>query len=96
MGDMVCRFSKFGYCKYKESCHKRYFTEECPDLSKCQNIKNCPKIHPKICKQYVSGSYYIFKSDCSYDQKESTNKEEIEGKLCYRLPEISRGRQFQS
>ena len=74
----MCQFSKYGYCKYKDSCDKRHFNEECQELSSCQNIKNCHKRHPRICKRFILGSHCRFKSDCSYKHKDTTNKVESE------------------
>ena len=44
----VCRYNKFGFCKFKTSCRKRHVSELC-DSSEC-DISNCEKRHPKNCK----------------------------------------------
>ena len=44
---------------------KIHLKEECKDLSRCKNIKNCTKRHPKFCSKYASGQC-SFANDCAY------------------------------
>ena len=75
MEDMVCSFSKFGYCKYRKDCRRKHFSVECEDLDNCKNIKSCNKRHPKNCKRYVLEGCN-FKTDCAYKhQNQSKNHE---------------------
>ena len=77
MKDEVCKFGKFGFCKYKEGCHRKHYTEVCESLSECRNIKECPKRHPKICRRYFSSGYECqFKEDCAYTHSKIDNDEE--------------------
>ena len=46
----VCRYFKFGYCKYSEKCRIFHVKEECKNKS-CE-IRTCALRHPKICKFY--------------------------------------------
>ena len=78
MEDVDCKFSKFGFCKYKDTCRNRHFSQICDDLSECMNIKNCKKRHPKKCKRFAASSACKFKDDCAYHHKEITNKEDQE------------------
>ena len=46
----VCRYNKFGYCKFGEVCRKQHVDELC-DSSSCDPL-TCIKRHPKECKFY--------------------------------------------
>ena len=56
----VCRFSKFGYCKYKETCRKTHFIEICKEAS-CV-LETCLKRHPRICR------FYRFYNNCKFGE----------------------------
>ena len=74
----ICKYDKFGYCKYKKDCKRTHFTEECEDLDNFKSIKNCMKRHPKCCKQHAYGKCR-FESDCSYKHLDTIkNKEQIQ------------------
>ena len=62
----VCLFQKFGFCKFQGGCKRKHFQEVCDQLSKCNNIKQCEKRHPKTCKRYASGKICRFQEDCAY------------------------------
>ena len=66
----VCKYDKFGYCKYKDDCQKKHFSEECGDLSECKNIKSCDKSHPKKCKINDSGNC-SYKNLCAYNHQKT-------------------------
>ena len=46
----VCRYNKFGYCKFGEVCRKFHNDELCEDTS-CDPLM-CQKRHPRECKYY--------------------------------------------
>ena len=60
----VCRFNKYGYCRYKEKCRKLHVNEKCEN-SECE-IKLCMKRHPKICKFYRDYNYCKFGEFCKF------------------------------
>ena len=59
-------FSKFGYCKFKEGCKRKHYSEICQQNQTCQSTKNCPKRHPKECKKNKTEKGCQFVSGCSY------------------------------
>ena len=46
MEEEECLYSKYGYCKYKEQCTKRHYTEKCEELGDCKGVRVCPRRHP--------------------------------------------------
>ena len=46
----ICRYNRFGYCRYGEICRKHHIDELCGD-SNCDS-SNCVKRHPKECKYF--------------------------------------------
>ena len=46
----VCKFNKFGYCRYKENCRKMHVDKLCDNPS-CE-LSKCIQRHPKVCKWY--------------------------------------------
>ena len=48
----VCRYNKYGYCKFGEVCRKLHIDELCED-SACDS-RTCDKRHPKECKYYTN------------------------------------------
>ena len=71
----VCSYNKFGFCKHKEKCRRRHFTDECKHLFSCTNIKICFKRHPQSCKNFAYGQCYHGK-DCAYKHVEQNENEE--------------------
>ena len=43
MEEEICMYSKFGYCRYKEQCRKKHYSEICDENETCQAIKNVSK-----------------------------------------------------
>ena len=76
MEEEVCMFGKFGFCKFKEVCKRKHFTNVCESLSRCTNIKTCQKIHPKACRRFKTGNQCKFKEDCAYDHTRKNHDEE--------------------
>ena len=46
----VCRFYKFGFCKYKDNCRNMHIHDKCDNRS-CE-MKNCSLRHPRKCSFY--------------------------------------------
>ena len=81
----MCRFGKFGHCKFQKDCKRLHFTETCDSLSKCNDINSCKKRHPKDCKRFETGEGCRFK-ECSYNHQFKSKekdmndlKEKVEG-----------------
>ena len=73
----VCKFNKYGFCKYKERCIKVHINENCDDNS-CDDL-NCNSRHPKECRYYRK--YQRCKFDpCKYLHREKNIDEIIKTK----------------
>ena len=73
----MCRFQKFGFCKFGSKCYFRHSEEICHNVD-C-GIKTCFKRHPSPCKFFFLTQKCKFKENCSYShrfqqEKESSNK----------------------
>ena len=60
----LCRFFKFGFCRYGHTCRRKHVVEVCSDAS-C-TIENCEKRHPRVCKYYREYSRCKFGEFCCY------------------------------
>ena len=78
MEDEGCQFQKYGFCKFRELCKKKHFTEICDKLSRCREIKQCQKRHPKNCKRFASGSGCRHDKKCAYNHTVEEMKKKIE------------------
>ena len=78
MEEEVCTYAKFGFCKFRGSCKRKHFTEVCEDLSRCTEVKECQKIHPKICRRFSLEKEYRFKEYCEYTHEGSNSDNEKE------------------
>ena len=68
----ICLYSKYGFCKYKESCRKQNIKEVCDIIKTCRNLKCCSKRHPRVCKKFTVDNYCQFGNDCSYFHPNNT------------------------
>ena len=81
----VCRYFKFGYCKFAERCRFHHVKEECTNRS-C-DISVCTLRHPRICKFFRDynrckfGEWCFFKHMENNSMENVINKEEIMEKL---------------
>ena len=75
----VCQYGKYGFCKFKEICNRKHYTQICENLSGCKDTKKCHKRHPKDCKRFVSDSGCRFNSECAYNHR--TVEEDGEKKM---------------
>ena len=64
MATPVCRYNKFGFCRYKECCQKLHVNEVCDD-TECDAL-SCNKRHPRKCK-YHKYRKCKFGTDCKFD-----------------------------
>ena len=60
----ICKFFKFGYCKFKSNCKNKHVEEICSE-KKCNQIE-CDKRHPRVCKYYVIHGDCKLGSNCAY------------------------------
>ena len=60
----VCNFNKYGFCKYRETCHHLHLSETC-DNKLCEN-SSCPKRHPRVCRYFKIFNQCKFGSFCYY------------------------------
>ena len=60
----VCKFHKFGHCKFGETCRHLHIDTICTN-SNCSR-KLCSLRHPKHCKYFTSTGFCKFNEDCSY------------------------------
>ena len=66
----VCKYQRFGFCKFRESCKNEQLVEIFESLSACVNIKSCLKRHPRVCKSYGLENFCKFEAGCAYHHKE--------------------------
>ena len=64
MSKSVCRFNKFGYCKFGNRCFRKHENEICEN-AKC-NSKECSLRHPKNCKYFLDFQYCKFGAYCKF------------------------------
>ena len=62
--EMVCLHFKHGYCKFKELCRKRHYTEICNEKD-CE-MKKCLKRHPTVCRYYQAYGRCKFAEYCQF------------------------------
>ena len=67
----VCRYNKFGFCKFKSNCKNKHIEELCEDKS-CYKM-NCDKRHPKPCKYFVNFGVCKLGSICAYAHNQSVH-----------------------
>ena len=67
----VCRYNKFGYCKFSDKCHFRHNDELCNDKN-CDVFK-CEKRHPKICTYNRDFGRCKFTTYCRYNHEKQND-----------------------
>ena len=48
---VVCKYNKFGYCKYNNQCENIHIKGECKVGRTCQKIQSYKLRHPKMCER---------------------------------------------
>ena len=71
---IICKFNKFGYCKFGEKCRKQHNKEICLEQS-CE-ISQCNLRHPKVCKYYRNYGRCKF-SPCAFKHEDRGHNSEI-------------------
>ena len=64
----VCRYFKFGHCKFADKCRLLHVKEVCETLS-CA-VWSCNLRHPRACKYFQEYNRCKFSDYCSYIHKE--------------------------
>ena len=89
---VVCKYNKFGYCKFRDSCKRLHLKETCENGASCASITSCQKRHPRVCKIYEIEQSCRFGSKCSYFHSNSTKQKETDQRLKFlenRLDDMS-------
>ena len=73
----VCKFYKFGFCKFREFCKRRHLEQICESQAECKNKEQCPKRHPKSCKRFNSGNGCKHGEECAYNHKANVKVKEV-------------------
>ena len=75
----VCKFHKFGHCKFGQTCRHMHNNSICTN-PKCDR-KSCLWRHPQSCKYFSNSGFCRFGNECSYlhnESKSTTSQKEIE------------------
>ena len=83
----VCRYHKFGYCKFKTSCKFKHVTVVCDD-DRCKNQHACQKRHPRVCKYFINFGSCKLGSACAYAHQ--TRRKVENGRIEQKLDELMR------
>ena len=67
----VCRYFKFGFCKFREKCRFMHISEVCEDPS-CE-IKLCKFRHPRVCNYFRDYNRCKFSEWCAFKHVEKSN-----------------------
>ena len=70
---MVCKFNKFGFCKFKSMCNLSHIDDICSEV-KCTTI-NCDKLHPRTCKYFAKFKMCKFGTNCKFSHQEIENRD---------------------
>ena len=71
MTQNVCRYFKFGYCKFGDKCKNLHIEEKCGD-KQCE-IMNCDKRHPRPCNFYRDYGRCKYLEYCKYEHIQQGN-----------------------
>ena len=77
----ICKFNKFGYCKFKSNCRNKHVEEICSE--KTCNQTTCEKRHPRLCKYFVKYGDCKLGSICAYSHinNQKMELEKLEDKV---------------
>ena len=84
MEDEPCLYNKFGFCKFKNKCSRKHYTEKCQENAACKGKKTCPKRHPRDCKRFQQKGGCPFKNECDYNHNivsETSKNNELKYKV---------------
>ena len=76
--ETICKFNKFGHCRFGSTCHKQHVIEKC-DKKDCE-LRLCQLRHPAPCRYFSQYGRCKFGDFCSYDHIEKeTDTDCIDG-----------------
>ena len=75
----ICKFFKFGHCKFGQTCYNQHINELCENRS-CE-ISSCVKRHPSKCKYFNIYKRCKFGEFCSFLHVESRNDKVLDEKV---------------
>ena len=74
MTQNLCRYNKFGFCKFSDKCRFRHNNVLCKD-KKC-SVFNCKNRHPKICTYLRDFGRCKFTTFCKYNHEKQNDVKE--------------------
>ena len=80
----VCRYFKFGHCKFGDTCTKLHVKEECED------VITCSLRHPRDCKYYRDYSRCKFSDWCSYKHIINSNSKDQTKEILEKLNNLEK------
>ena len=84
MEEEPCMYSKFGFCKFKNQCKRKHYTEKCQENTPCKQQKTCPKRQPRDCKRIQQKEGCRFGDECGYNHDsvcETSKNNELKHKV---------------
>ena len=76
MGTMVkgsiCKFNKFGFCKFGGKCIRKHENKLCENKD-CE-VKSCSLRHPRMCRFLLEFNYCKFGIYCRYKHEKYSNE----------------------
>jgi hypothetical protein len=60
----ICRYHQHSHCKFADKCVKTHTSATC-DSFPCQD-RECPKRHPRMCKNYAMYGRCVYAERCSF------------------------------
>ena len=63
--DGKCFYNDFGFCKFGDQCRLDHPIQVCRETS-CRK-RDCPKRHPKACRNFFLKNHCRFGNICKYD-----------------------------
>ena len=76
--NVLCRYNKYGHCKYCDKCHFRHVNVIC--VKQNCSVFDCENRHPVICKYFRNFRRCKF-SNCSYKHLDNNEFNATEEKL---------------
>lgn len=74
-GENVCKFNKFGFCKFGKYCFRPH-ENKCCENGACQ-VEGCPLRHPRKCRFFMEFEYCKFGTYCRFSHDNIGNKKAL-------------------
>ena len=84
----VCRYNKFGHCKFSQKCRFFHVDEICENQS-C-DIRSCNLRHPRACKYFRDFNRCKFNEWCSFKHIETNFNNVSEKKIMEKIENLSK------